>query len=320
MKLNSHTTETMERTKADIGDLPAFQDSFIRHLRATNRSEATLTVYTAGLKAFYDHLVAKGMPKDVLNIHREHLEPFISLLIAAKSPATAATRFTALRSFFNWLVDEDEIPDTPMRRMKLPKVPLKMVPLISNEDLSRLFKTCDGPSFEDRRDAAILRLLLDTGLRRSEIANILYSRTDDRLSDVNIQQGHIKVMGKGGKERIVAFGAKSAKALDRYLRRRDSHPLASSESLWIGQTGHLTADGVECVLDKRAKMAGIGHIHLHQFRHTFAHLFLAAGGQETQLMKLTGWSTRTMLERYAAIGATDRAIAAHRQFSPGDQI
>ena len=124
-------------------------------------------------------------------------------------------------------------------------------------------------------------------------------------------------MGKGRRPRDCPFGAKTAGVLDRYMHMRaHSHWAATTDSLWIGNRGALTTAGVRSLVERRAEQAGIGHIHAHLFRHSFAHQWLKDGGNEGDLMRLLGWQSREMLGRYAASAADERVDAAYQTRSP----
>ena len=197
--------------------------------------------------------------------------------------------------------------------MKPPHVPLEPPEVLREDDLRALLATCAGTDYDDRRDNAIIRLFLDTGMRRGELAGL-------RLADVNFDGDTALVLGKGRRPRVCPFGRKTAKALDRYLRVRGHRGDAECEWLWLGKRGRLTDTGVEQVVKRRAAQAGLVGVHPHLFRHCYAHAMLADGMAEGDLMSLGGWRSRQMLDRYGACAKDERARAAYRIHSPGDRL
>lgn len=301
-------------TLSALTDVSTLAPRWGRSLEAANLTLKTRKNYAEAVRQFSEFLVERGMPTDVHSITREHVEAFIVHLLDEISASTAATRYRQLQQFFRWLVEDfEELQTSPMARMHPPKIDEKQVPVIDKEDVRKLLAACAGRAFEDRRDTAIIRMFIGTGARLAEVANL-------RVDDLDLDHQEANVMGKGRRLRTLALTPKVMKALDRYLHVRARHKDANQPWLWLGPKGRLTDSGVAQMVKRRSRDAGIGVIHVHQFRHTYAHVWLSDGGQEQDLMRNAGWRSPQMLARYAASAGAERARAAQRRLAPGEDI
>jgi integrase/recombinase XerD len=194
-----------------------------------------------------------------------------------------------------------------------PKIDTKIVDPLTDAELKDLIKVCQGRTFRDRRDEALIRLLAETGMRSGECCSLT-------LDDVDIPHGKANVIrSKTGSGRVVPFGAITAQSLDRYLRMRRSHRLADTQEFWLGDRSRsFGGNALYRAVIYRAGLAGIENMHPHRLRHTAASRWLAAGGSEGGLMSVAGWSNRQMLDRYTAASASSRAADEARKLGLGD--
>jgi site-specific recombinase XerD len=293
--------DTSVDTAASVGDIDSLAASFARYLRASNRSPKTIRTYGEAVEGLSRFLAERGMPRQVSAIRREHVEAYIESILARWTAATALNRYQGLRQFWNFLVEDGEITESPMARMRPPKVPEAPPPVLTDDELRALLKAAEGGTFEQRRDTALLRVLIDTGARVSEIANLTLG------DDVDLDAGTLIVIGKGRRVRALPLGSKAVRALDRYVRARAQHPQADEPWLWLGTKGRLTDSGIRQLLERRGEDAGIGRkVTPHMFRHAFAHRWLSEGGNEGDLRadmkKLALRSSRARARRAAGDG------------------
>ena len=305
--------------------LSTFIASWQLALDAAAKSSRTVRSYTDSVRALCRFLVDQGMPASVEDVDAPHIRAFLLAEEKRTSAASAAVHYRNIRVFFGWLASEGERESpNPMDRVEAPKVTKKAKAFFAEEELARLLKTCSGATFVDRRDTAIIRIFIDTGMRVSAMAGLRYNPDDELANDVFLAQRRLRIRLKGGDEIWVPIGKKSAASLDKYIRARARHPQASSTWLWLGvqghNTAHMTDSGVRNMVGRRGEQAGIQNVHPHRFRRSFADSWLAAGGSTDDLMHITGWKTYNMVREYTEARGIARAHNAHARLSPGDRI
>lgn len=291
-------------TTTEYGPFEDLARSWTRSLRAKARSERTVQSYLESLRIFAAWLAGTGFRGRLDDVSTEHLQDHIIYLLENRSASTARVRYASLKQFFKWATAEGEIDRDPMANMTPPQQPEREVPVISDEELKRLFDSIEGDSFEARRDIAIIWTLFTTGIRAGELVGMT---VDD--VDLDATPATISVIGKGDRERTVAIGDQTVLALDRYIRKRARHPRKASPAFWVGPKGGLTDSGLRQLIRRRGATAGIEDLHPHRFRHTFAHKWLSKGGTEGGLQTAAGWRSPQMLARYGASAKAERSRA-----------
>lgn len=180
--------------------LSGFIESWRLSLESANKSPKTVRSYTDSAQALCRYLAAEGLPTDVDGIDAPHVRAFLLAEEHRTSPASAAVHYRNLRVFLSWLCAEGErSAPNPMGRVEKPNVPRKAKGHLTGDDLAAMLKTCNGASFEDRRDTAIIRTLYDNGVRVSGLANLRYSENPDD-NDVFLSKRRLRIRLKGGDE------------------------------------------------------------------------------------------------------------------------
>lgn len=232
---------------------------------------------------------------------------------------TVATYFTVLRTLFRYLVRESLAEGSPLESMPKPVDRPDQIQPFTIKQLESLFIAAKS-SRHPKRDEALLKFLLDTGVRASELCSL-------NVCDVEIGNRRCQVLGKGNKFRTVYFGKECTRVLWQYLkitkRPTDSLSPLFLASKWEGEESEcaMTRSGLLQLLHRLGDAAGVTATRCspHTFRHTFAITFLRNGGNTFTLQQLLGHTSLAMTTRYVSLAQAD-IENQHRQYSPVDGL
>jgi len=309
--------------------LSEFVDYYEVCNRAEGKSPKTISWYSANLRHFHRYLKSRHLPDSIDKIDTKLLREYVLYLLKRNrfddhpytparaellSAATIHGHVRTVRAFFNWLVKEGLIQDSPARNLKPPKVANKVVSTLSDEEIGAILDALKQTNPCNARNQTIFMLLLDTGLRIGELVNL-------GMGDVHMNEGFLKVIGKGKKERIAPIGSNAQRVLQRYFFRYRPRPAHSGiENVFLSNHGYpLTENSVKLMFARLAQRSGVQRLHAHLCRHTFATRFLMNGGDVFTLQQILGHSTLEMVRRYVSLASNHIAIQ-HQRFSPLDRL
>lgn len=292
-------------------DLQSAVDGFTAYCKSKNLSSRTIEYYSYRLQALQTYLADHEQPTAPRDLTPQVIREFLIDETNRKSATTASHSHTTLCAFFAFLVNDGFLERSPMESVEKPRRKKAVVNTFSIEQIDAVLANC-GRDFAGVRDRAMVTLLLDCGLRVSELAGL-------DMDDIDWTDGTILVLGKGSKERKVPFGHTARQALTAYIARRGE---LDTQALFVSTLGaRLDRYRVRDIIQRRCREAEIAGVRCspHTFRHTMAVSYLRNGGDVFSLQKLLGHSTLDMTRKYAELADSD-VKDKHRLFSPADRL
>ena len=301
-------------------ELSTLTQHFEVHNRTEGKSVRTVEWYNQALELFHDWLEGEGMSTSIEHLGEDEVREFILYLKGRKGlwgPASSHTlnnRVRALRAFFAWLHRRGYTEEHRLKDLRPPKVTQKVIEPLTPEEIKQIFASINPNTLLGARNMAIYTLMLDTGIRLSEVATL-------KDEDVHLQDHYVKVLGKGNKERIVAFGVTCQRWLIHYsyhFRVEPTHP--EEDAFFLSIDGYsLSSSAIRSLTERLSKASGVPRLHPHLMRHTYATQFLLNGGDVFLLKQNLGHTTLVMVEHYVHI-ASQKAALRSQGFSPLDKF
>ena len=295
-------------------------DKLILHFAQSNKVEGksprTIGWYSEMLGDFVRFLELKGYRGALSGFEIQTIREFVvHEQERGMSPYTVQGKVRALKAFSSWLFRESYISDNLLSNFKLPRVPINLIEPLTSTEIDQLLNYQSPLTTIGCRDIAILILMLDTGIRLSELCGL-------RFEDAHVEEGYLKVMGKGSKERVVPVGAIAQKMLWRYIIHFRPEPITEADNyLFLTLDGkHLKNDAVKLLINRWGKRAGVPRLHAHLCRHTFATNYLIHNcGDVFRLQQILGHTSLEMVRRYVHYAST-QALINGRTISPVDHM
>jgi site-specific recombinase XerD len=281
------------------------------HLKVLNRSQKTITWYNEILTRFFKFLDSNYIMKPLGEISAEDLEAYIKYRNTTKrwpnnpyiseknkgklSPYSIQGDIRAIKAFWSWLLSNGYVEKNAFAKFPLPKVPKTVVSTLTIEQMQLLLNTIKTDNAIGFRNYCILLLLIDTGMRISEVTGI-------EIINLSLTQCFVKITGKGQKERIVPFSQVTRKAMLKYINNyRPEICNYNTPYLFPARDGnHVSVNTIQQAIRRLAKKVGLqdAKCHPHIFRHTFATTFLAKGGNPLILREILGHESIQTTQKY----------------------
>ena len=302
-------------------DLATVKKHFELHNKTDGKSERTVGWYNEVLGLLLRWLQNQSRPTTLDTIDEMVVREFIADL--QRRPGSKSTtmsshsiynRVNALRSFFGWLHRQGYTDRHVLEGLKQPRTSKLVIEPLNQDEIDRIFTAINPDTILGARNTAIVTLMVDAGLRLSEVASL-------KLEDVHLESRYVKVMGKGASERIVSFGSLCQMALMRYAHRFRPGPAHDGiDTYFLAIDGFpMTPDAIKSMVKRIAVTANLRRLHPHLLRHTYATMFLLNGGDVFLLKQNLGHTTLEMVENYLHIANRIAAVKS-QQFSPLDRI
>lgn len=268
--------------------------------RFRNNSAATIEYYTLSLGLFLD-FVGADQSVEALDIHL-YKDYVVYLQSSGHLKSTSINTYVrAVKAFYNWLIDEDQIGDCS-RKLKLIKQKREEIIPLSDDELSVLLNCFDTSDLLELRNKCLALLMVDSGLRRAETVRL-------RCCDVDFSHNSLLVTGKGDKERIVPLGSMTAEALREYDDRVSDRRKKRVDSFFLDRFADpLDVNAVDLVFSKLKDVTGIQRLRCHLLRHTFATNYLLDGGDLETLRLILGHSSIAITQLYLHLANNQRML------------